>query len=155
MSPKPTGYEYDVFFSYKQSPETNEWSRRVCEMLRRYLAEELNNPSASVFRDRDDLDASDRWPDRLAHAISVSKCLVCLWSPGYFQSDWCNKEWRSFLARERALAMDSGKGLIVPLNCHDGQHFPEEARKVQWTDVSDYWLGLPAGKLPVPLNWRK
>jgi hypothetical protein len=29
-------------------------------------------------------------------------------------------------------------GLIAPLKFHDGEHFPEEAKKVQWQDVSSY-----------------
>jgi len=29
-------------------------------------------------------------------------------------------------------------GLIAPLRFHDGEHFPDDARAVQWTDVAAY-----------------
>lgn len=35
-------------------------------------------------------------------------------------------------------------GLIAPLRYHDGEHFPQEARETQWTDVAPWASTVPA-----------
>jgi hypothetical protein len=96
-----------------------------------------------MFFDEGSIEIGDRWPDTLKEALRVSKCMVCVWSPPYFQSSWCVSEWQSFLARERRLNLQS-HGLVAPLRFHDGEHFPEEAQAVQWTDVEPFAYTLPA-----------
>lgn len=41
------------------------------------------------------------------------------------------------------LAEGGPRRLIAPLKFHDGEHFPEEAKSVQCTDVSAYNITLP------------
>ena len=69
--------------------------------------------------------------------------MVGVWSPSYFQSDWCFSEWTSFREREKRLDMLS-HGLIAPLRFHDGEHFPQDARIVEWADVAPYTYTVPA-----------
>ena len=104
MHPPATGYEFDVFFSYKRHSLSADWTRRVSALLCYYLSHELNVPEARVFVDEESIELGDEWPETLQRALRRSKCLVCVWSPLYFQSDWCYSEWRSFQARERLLA---------------------------------------------------
>ena len=35
-------------------------------------------------------------------------------------------------------------GLVVPIRCHDGENFPQEAQSVQALDLCDYLSTLPA-----------
>jgi len=93
--------------------------------------------------DEDCIEVGDRWPDRLKDGVRLSKCMVAVWSPLYFQSSWCVSEWASFRERERRLKMQS-HGLIAPMRFHDGEHFPEDARSVQWLDVAQYTSTVPA-----------
>jgi hypothetical protein len=137
MSPPPSDYKYDVFFSYKRHELTKDWTREVYQRLQYWLTQELNVPEAQVFFDEDSMETGDRWPDKLRDALKSSRCMVCVWSPLYFQSSWCVSEWRSFRAREIRLSMQS-HGLIAPMRFHDGEHFPPEARAVQCTDVVPY-----------------
>jgi hypothetical protein len=142
MSP-PSNYEHDVFFSYKRHGLTLEWTRQVHTRLKFWLTEERGGREAKLFVDEDSIEVGDRWPDKLKEALRLSRCMVCVWSPSYFQSSWCVSEWKSFLARERRLNMQS-HGLIAPMRFHDGEHFPEEARVVQWTDIAAYTSTVPA-----------
>jgi hypothetical protein len=139
----PAGYAYDVFFSYKRHGLTLEWTRQVHARLKFWLGLELGGREPSLFVDEDSIETGDRWPDRLKEALKLSRCMVCVWSPSYFQSDWCVSEWKSFLAREKRLGMAS-HGLIAPMRFHDGDHFPTEAQSVQWTDVAPYTSTVPA-----------
>jgi hypothetical protein len=51
-------------------------------------------------------------------------------------------EWLSFRERERVANLPDG--LIAPIKFHDGEHFPPEAQKRQWVDVSKYAFTFPA-----------
>jgi hypothetical protein len=142
LTPSPTDYRFDVFFSYKRHNLTLEWTRGVHRRLQFWLTQEVGRET-SLFVDEDCIEAGDRWPDRLRESLKLSRCMVCVWSPSYFQSEWCVSEWNSFRERERRLAMTS-HGLIVPVRFHDGDHFPQEARDVQWIDVAPYTYTVPA-----------
>ena len=143
MPTPATDYEYDVFLSYKRHGLTLDWTRQVCQRLQFWLTQELGGREAKLFVDEDCLEAGDHWPERLRDALRLSRCLVCVWSPSYFQSSWCVSEWQSFMERERLLQMEA-HGLIAPLKYHDGEHFPEAAQSVQWTDVAPYTATVPA-----------
>lgn len=135
-------YLHDVFLSYKRHSLTLEWTRRVHQQLRFWLTEELGR-DAGFFIDEDSIETGERWPERLREGLLRSRCMVSIWSPSYFNSDWCMSEWRSFRAREDRLGLKS-HGLIAPVRFGDGEFFPEEAQKVQWIDVAPYTSLLPA-----------
>jgi hypothetical protein len=134
---------YDVFFSYKRHGLTLEWTKGVYQRLQFWLTQELNVPEARIFVDEESIETGDRWPEKLKEALRLSRCMVCVWSPSYFQSSWCFSEWASFREREKRLNMQS-HGLIAPMRFHDGEHFPPEAQAVQWTDVAPYTSTVPA-----------
>ena len=142
MAPSDPDYEYDIFFSYKRHDESLDWTRRVAGKLRYWVSQELNR-EVRMFVDEDDILTGQKWPRRLQEALQRSSCMICVWSPMYFQSDWCFSEWRSFREREKLLELQA-HDLIAPLKYHDGEHFPDEARNVQWTDVSSLNSTLPA-----------
>ncbi|GAA1546708.1 hypothetical protein GCM10009678_31670 [Actinomadura kijaniata] len=50
------------------------------------------------FMDRQ-IPAGSKWPDQLADALSNCRVLVALFSPAYFSSEYCGKEWAAFLER--------------------------------------------------------
>lgn len=129
-------YTYDVFFSYKRNVLTLPWTREVFSRLNLWLSEELDR-KAEIFQDEASIEIGEVWPERLRNALKSSRCMVGIWSPSYFQSSWCVSEWRSFLERERIVELRPYR-LIAPLKFHDGEHFPEEARRVQWEDVAQY-----------------
>ncbi|MBZ5622506.1 MAG: toll/interleukin-1 receptor domain-containing protein [Acidobacteriia bacterium] len=142
MAPSPTDYAYDVFFSYKRHDLTLDWTRGVHSRLKYWMMQAVGGREVETFIDDDSIETGDRWPEKLKEALRLSRCMVCIWSPAYFQSSWCVSEWESFRERERRLKMQS-HGLIAPLRFHDGEHFPEEARAVQWTDVAPYTSTVP------------
>lgn len=138
-----TDYEYDVFFSYKRHGLTLDWIRGVHRRLQLWVQEEVPNREVRLFVDEESIETGDRWPEKMKKALRHSRCMVSVWSPSYFRSEWCVSEWRSFRERERRMNLRS-HGLIAPMRFHDGEHFPEEARDVQWTDVAPYTSSVPA-----------
>ena len=136
-------YQYDVFFSYRRHSLTLEWTREVHKRLQFWLTQEIGDRPASLFVDEDCIETGDRWPERLRESLKLSRCMICVWSPSYFQSKWCMSEWMSFREREKRQNMIS-HGLIAPMRFHDGEHFPQDARDVQWIDVAPYTYTVPA-----------
>ncbi|MGI5326431.1 TIR-like protein FxsC [Actinomadura nitritigenes] len=66
----------------------------------------MQNPG---FMDRQ-IPVGGEWPDHLADALANCRVFVALFSPAYFLSDYCGKEWAAFLKRYQALSA----GLDVP-----------------------------------------
>jgi hypothetical protein len=136
-------YQYDFFVSYKrESPDEQlitPWLYRVFERVKYWVRQELGQ-SVSVFIDTTNVEAGDTWPDSITEALLSARCLLAVWSTEYFQSQWCVREWRTFLAREQLISARGATGckLIVPVTVQDGLKFPPEARRVQQVDISKY-----------------
>jgi hypothetical protein len=143
MPSSPAGYAYDVFFSYKRHSLTLDWTRSVHSTLKYWIMQEVGGREVEMFVDEESIETGDHWPEKLREALRLSRCMVCLWSPAYFQSAWCVSEWKSFRERERRIGKQS-HGLIAPMRFHDGEYFPAEAREVQMTDVSPFTYTAPA-----------
>jgi hypothetical protein len=73
------------------------------------------------FIDRTDIRAGQDWPHELAEALRTAETMVCLYSPSYFQSEYCGKEMQVFLDRRRNyIRANAGKkpGNIIPVLWH-------------------------------------
>jgi hypothetical protein len=133
-------YQYDVFFSYKRDPESDDWHERVKAKLEFWLKQELKKQDVRIFFDKEDIKTGDQWRERLSDALKQSRCIVCVWSPLYFTSKWCISEWMTFVEREKL----SKRELVVAASFHDGENFPADARKVQFLDFSPFANTMPA-----------
>lgn len=132
-----TDYEYDVFLSYKQHHVVIDWVKRFKEKFSFWLIQELGGQKPRIFFDKDSIEAGTKWPDKLKLGVKHSKCILCIWTPEYFQSSWCISEWTSFEAREKMLGIDS-ETIILPVQFCDGEHNPELAKVRQFHDVRDF-----------------
>lgn len=142
-----TGYKYDVFISYKRDQFRSAWLNEYfvplfSDMLQEDIASVSGREAEGLFFDQtqvpdqtrklNGIEPGDDWQAALRTAIKASRCVVCLWSPRYFLSQWCRVEWQSFEQRAPATK------LVVPMSVHDGKSFPEAARKLQFPDFSKF-----------------
>jgi TIR domain len=58
-------------------------------------------PGEIGFRDGSDLDVGVEWEPTLAQNLQTTRILVCLYSPTYFESEYCGRELDIFLSRLR------------------------------------------------------
>ena len=126
-------YKYDIFISYKRHPMWDPWFVSLKEWLEPWLSQELHR-EASIFLDQEDIKTGDDWREKISSALAQSRCMVCVWSPLYFQSQWCVAEWQSFAKRCDMFKRD----LVVPARYHDGEHYPEAAQAIESADFSKY-----------------
>jgi hypothetical protein len=138
-SSKQEGYKYDVYFSYVRNSARHRWILKVKKILQNSLDLELGG-GAEIFFD-ENLKPGEVWSESLGNALRASRCLVPLWSPDYFNSGWCRTEWISFLNRGVNLG-DVGR-VIAPVQYHDGDSFPQEAKAIQMLDVRKYTSNMP------------
>lgn len=133
------GYQYDAFFSYKRDLESNLWHEKVKAKLEFWLKQELQRSDVRIFFDTEDIKTGMRWQRKLSDSLKQSRCIVCLWSPLYFQSKWCVSEWMTFVERERKVR----KELVMPASYFDGESFPPSAKDRQFVDFSEYASTMP------------
>jgi hypothetical protein len=67
----------------------------------------------------------ERWPMRLAEALSTSKVMLVLWTPLYDDAHWCDLELTNFLTRE---ADHAGLELVLPLVLNNPERFKVDPR---------------------------
>jgi hypothetical protein len=149
-------YKYDVFVSYERDGLTTGWiTEHFLPHFRTWVRSEIRDickrPANPIFFDKSQTDPEfpkdlklqlagiepgERWDQALKDAIRVSRCMVGIWNPPYFDSHWCNIEWESFDLRTET----TGRRLILAANFHDGSSFPPRAASRQCFDFSPYTL---------------
>jgi FxsC-like protein len=94
---------YEFFFSYTRA-NNDEFLRRffadLSEAVR--LKKGLPQDDTVGFFDQQDLELGQEWDPTLASALQNSRVLVCLYSPAYFKSEYCGKEWQVFGLRSNS-----------------------------------------------------
>lgn len=132
-------YEYDIFLSYPRIDPIGPWVEHVFDPeLRNWLRAEVGE--RRVFRDTDDIEPGQRWPQRLSRALGRSKLMIAIWCPPYFTSAWCMAELETMRAREAQAGIEPGseQALIVPIRFSDGDFFDEKAKARSYLDFWDF-----------------
>ena len=139
----PDDYQHNVFISYKRDPIQDAWLRDhfvrlFSAAVREEIAGACGRLPAGIFFDQavisdenrqfdlNGIDPGQQWRDALADALKSSRCLVALWSPLYFFSEWCKTEWTTFRKRSDQLRRDLviGDPLSEPLPGRPGGRSP-------------------------------
>jgi hypothetical protein len=154
-----TDYQYDVFLSYLHEKPCGTW---VIEHFLPYSQPQLGNAlnrKASIFFDRTGIHSGQKWPETLKQALALSRCLVGIWTPLYFQSTWCQSECAVMLHRETQLGLGTThntNGLIVGVRVNDGIHFPQFAQDSQQACFEDFFCDGPGfAQHPLHVDFQK
>ncbi|MFD4142746.1 TIR-like protein FxsC [Streptomyces sp. NPDC058572] len=93
--------DYPYFFlSYARSDDRTAYVRRFYEDLLGVLdLPGTGSRRQPAFRDSESLYLGADWLRGLSRAIGSCKTLVALYSPAYFRSQYCGKEWSAFAGR--------------------------------------------------------
>jgi hypothetical protein len=101
-------YVNDVFISYTHRGAVQKWVQYLYELLEDWLPYYLPYPP-KIFIDFD-IEAGTEWPTRLQRELKMSRCMLAVLSPVYFQSKWCLAEFESF--RDREVILTYGQNRI-------------------------------------------
>lgn len=100
---------YDFFFSYRRADfgaPMREFFTDLGEEVRKLRGQDKNENPA--FFDQESIETGDNWDAALLAALRQSRVLVPLYSPAYFKSEYCGKEWQLFQLRREAHALRHG-----------------------------------------------
>lgn len=117
-------YIHDVFIRYKQDKDWNDWMEQLFfaslnHSLRRVMS---NHRLPRICFDRTNFLVGEPLTETVRINVIKSRVLVCLWTPEYFESEWCRKELTIMLQRR---SIHDNRRLILPVGIRDGQRFPD------------------------------
>lgn len=96
---------YWFFLSYaKRDAKENPWLKRFYKALTLEIGRIVGLPATIKekeigFLDDEGIEVGDEWPKTLAEALQTSRVFICLYSAGYFNSEFCGKEFQVFQSR--------------------------------------------------------
>lgn len=145
MTPAGDGVGRPYFFlSYAHIPRSdpsvkdpNFWVTKFFRTLCEHIVHLTQaSPDEAGYMDRE-LQIGDNWPEELSRKLSTCRVFVPLYSPRYFESEHCGKEWAAFLSRAGG---QGGPKAIVPAlwTPERGLNLPAAAKDIQFNhaDIS-------------------
>jgi TIR domain len=109
--------EHDIFISYAHHDDEihERWVRQFAKQLeddyRSRTGRKLN-----IFLDKEDLRTGQLLDERLQQALRQTRVFVPILSPTYLASEWCRREFESFLTiAGDALVLRDGSSRILPV----------------------------------------
>lgn len=86
------------------------------------------------FRDQSSMRPGDPWPQELMVALSSARTFVALFSPNYFASEFCGREWTMFTSRVERYRVRTGSvpPTLLPVLWVPTQDVPDAARGIQY-----------------------
>jgi hypothetical protein len=163
-----TDFEHDVFISYASvdnHPPVNVptgWITTLAQELQRVLDIELGRSGrADIWMDYQ-LKSNDVLTDTLLNTLDRSATLLMVLSPGYLESEWCERERNIFLQKARQInAEGKGRIFLVEKREMDWDEKPEEIRDIKgasfWVKELEqsFTLGDPAPRIEETEYYRK
>lgn len=117
------GFKYDIFVSYAHrrleqslAVDGKTWTRQVVELLRDFIANDLELPkdqNLSVFQDIYSLERDADLTDALMQAVDETGILVVFVSKDYMRSKWCFQEALRFRSRQRFSDKPNKTGIFL------------------------------------------
>ncbi|MER5939273.1 TIR-like protein FxsC [Streptomyces sp. NPDC001928] len=107
-------YAHTPRLDFNDAPDPDMWVHRLFRDLCEYVMYMTDSPVGVPigFMDRETR-AGEIWSHRTSEALATCRVFVPLYSPRYFISDTCGREWSAFSQRQADHSMSS-PGLIVP-----------------------------------------
>ncbi|MEV1166964.1 TIR-like protein FxsC [Nonomuraea sp. NPDC049784] len=142
-----TGQVPYFFLSYARMPmdettsgDPNRWVYRLFDDLCEELVQmtTLRKKSEAGFLDRK-MRLGEQWPDEVSRALATCRVFVPLYSPRYFNSEQCGREWSAIQMRLRAHTSEPPPVIIpimwIPI---EPNSMPDCARLIQFSQEG-FW----------------
>ena len=118
------------FFSYARNDAQDAYLRKFFDELTVEVSVRLGiDPSAAGFIDTN-MPPGSPWAEATAQALATCKVFIPVYSPSFFQSSYCGREWHCF--SQRLADSESSSELILPVWwLPSGANFPACAESIQ------------------------
>ena len=108
-------FDYDIFISYAHKDNTTVaeekegWVRRFYIDLKDKLIRSTGRSDIAIWWDDKKLDGNTYFDQTIKKGLDKTAIIICLHSPSYIQSEWCEKELHHFNQQ----AENDGVGIMV------------------------------------------
>ncbi|HTJ33520.1 MAG TPA: TIR-like protein FxsC, partial [Dactylosporangium sp.] len=123
------------FLSYARGDDdhyVHKFYRELCSEIRALTG--LGRDVEVGFFDSHSIDPGQRWSEKLVEALLECKTFIPLYSPGYFLSEPCGKEWTIFARRTRNHGWPSDQiPPLIPLIWMPQLDVPDVVSPYQWS----------------------
>lgn len=93
---------YWFFFSYARLDRDPYLKKFYSELADSVRVNAGGSREEIGFFDTEDIEPGQEWPAALAAALQTARVLVPVYTPSYFTSEYCGREWRVFEERRRS-----------------------------------------------------
>jgi FxsC-like protein len=111
-----------IFVSYASDNRSYKTDRELFDEFVSEVVNEVNQTKgtdATAFLAHRDIESGDEWPQSLRDALRTSRVMLSFFSPHYFNSRWCGREFQVFRDRRKhwvpAATDDPNATFIVPI----------------------------------------
>lgn len=94
--------QYDLFVSYARGDNAAGWITHFIQELQEEHRRYSGGREFRIFFDTSEIRSLDDWRHRLYESLAASRLLVAFISPAYFSSEWCRREWNTWIDVEIA-----------------------------------------------------
>jgi len=94
--------QFDFFVSYARRDNAEGWITRFLEALQAEHRAFTGGRDFRMFFDKSDIGSLDDWQHSIYGSLAGSSLFLAFVSPAYFASDWCRREWRTWIDVEIA-----------------------------------------------------
>ena len=140
---------YEFFFSYTRG-NNDAFLMRFFEDLSDEVRIRRGLPRGAAvgFLDQNDIELGTSWDPTISQALQASKVLVSVYSPGYFSSAYCGKEWEIFYRRVALHQNQIGANATLPSSIKPILWYPFEISNVNArVQALQFMRGDPASAL--------
>ena len=88
---------YDFFVSYSHADNTTGWITQFIDALQAEHRAFTGRREFKCFYDKEDIGSLDAWHHRIYDSLAASRLFLAFISPNYFASEWCRREWRTWI----------------------------------------------------------
>ncbi len=134
---------FEFFVSYTRT-DFDIYMKRFIDDLNEFLCPRRALPKDAelLFFDQRDIERGEEWDAKIAGVLQEASVMVTFYSPGYFKSPYCGKEWQLFHRRaelyQQTESANSGQNVPLPPVIKPviwiplGEPYPAEAAKPQY-----------------------
>lgn len=109
----------------------------LCAELRR-LRHGNEQLRGTPFLDIQSIQVGQDWNAALSQAIGHCRAMVALYTPDYFRSDFCGREWKAFEDRQRRHREATGADAkaLIPVLWEPVQNIPDSVAHIQYENIA-------------------
>ena len=94
--------QFDFFVSYARKDNVDGWISAFIDELLAEHAKFSGGRMLVPFFDQHDIRVMDDWRRRIEGGLAALRLFLAFISPNYFASEWCRREWRTWIDHEIA-----------------------------------------------------